>query len=158
MAAPMAGTAGTVTVIEALVDDMSGELLAPALDALLAAGARDAFITPAMAKKGRPAHLITVLCDDSRLSLMTRTLFEHTTTLGLRYREERRAVLDRAWRTVSTVYGPVRIKMGLMDGTPTVLHPEFEDCRACAAEHGVPVRRVAEAAQAAAAEGRWTDA
>ena len=153
-----AGTTDTVTVIEALIDDMSGELLAPALDALLAAGARDAFITPAMAKKGRPAHLVTVLCDGPLLSVMTRTLFEHSTTLGLRYHEERRAVLERAWRSVSTPYGAVRIKMGLMDGVPTVFHPEFEDCRARAAESGVPVRRVAEAAQAAAVEGRWCDA
>ncbi len=157
-AAPMAGTAETVTVIEALLDDMSGELLAPALDALLAAGARDAFITPATAKKGRPAHLVTVLCDGSALPVMARTLFEHTTTLGLRYREERRAVLERAWRSVSTPYGAVRIKIGLMDGVPTIYHPEFEDCRARAAESGVPVRRVAEAAQAAAVEGRWSDA
>jgi uncharacterized protein (TIGR00299 family) protein len=157
MAAQMPGAGETVTVVEALIDDMSGELLAPALEALLAAGARDAFVTPAMAKKGRPAHLVTVLCDGTLLSAVTRTLFGHTTTLGVRHREERRVVLERAWRTVATVYGSVRIKMGLMDGVPTVFHPEFEDCRARAAESGVPVRRVAEAAQAAAVEGRWCD-
>ena len=158
LAATLAGAEEKVTVIEALIDDMSGELLAPALDALLAAGARDAFITPAMAKKGRPAHLVTVLCDGAQVSGMTRTFFEHTTTLGLRYREERRTTLERAWRSVPTAYGAVRIKMGLLDGVPTVFHPEYEDCRARAAESGVPVRRVAEAAQAAAVEGRWCDA
>jgi uncharacterized protein (TIGR00299 family) protein len=158
MAALPTEPAGRVTVIEALIDDMSGELLAPALDALLAAGAHDAFLTPVMAKKGRPAHLLTVLCDGSLLSGMTRTLFEHTTTLGLRFREERRTVLERAWRSVPTAYGAVRVKMGFLDGVPTVFHPEYEDCRARAAEQGVPVRRVAEAAHAAAVEGRWCDA
>ncbi len=157
-AGEQSGTGEMVTVIEALIDDMSGELVAPALDALLAAGARDAFLTPVLAKKGRPAYLLTVLCAGSRLSGMTRTLFEHTTTLGVRFREERRTTLERAWRTVPTAYGAVRVKMGLLDGAPTVFHPEYEDCRARAAENGVPVRRVAEAAQAAAVEGRWCDA
>jgi len=156
-AASPPGVADTVTVIEALIDDMSGELLAPALDALMAAGARDAFLTPALAKKGRPACLITVLCDGSMRSGMARTLFEHTTTLGVRFREERRATLERAWRTVRTDYGAVRVKIAFLDGTPSVLHPEYEDCRARAAESGVPVRRVAEAAQAAAVEGRYCD-
>jgi uncharacterized protein (TIGR00299 family) protein len=158
IAAGHAGVAGAVTVIEALIDDMSGEMLAPAIDALLDAGALDAFVTPVMGKKGRSAHLVTALCDPPLRPVVTRTLFEHTTTLGLRFREERRAVLERAWRAVSTPYGPVRVKMGILDGVPTVFHPEFEDCRACAVENGVPVRRVAEAAQAAAVEGRWSDA
>ena len=152
------GPAESVTVIEAVVDDMSGELLAPALDALLAAGARDAFLTSVLEKKGRPAYLVTVLCDAEQLSGMTRTLFEHTTTLGVRYREERRTTLERAWRSVPTAYGAVRVKIGFLDGVSTVFHPEYEDCRARAAEHAVPVRRVAEAAQAAAIEGRWCDA
>ena len=95
-----AAPAETVTVIEALIDDMSGELLAPALEALLAAGARDAFLAPVTAKKGRPASLITVLCDTALLPAMTQTLFEQTTTLGVRFREEHRTVLERAWRTV----------------------------------------------------------
>jgi pyridinium-3,5-bisthiocarboxylic acid mononucleotide nickel chelatase len=150
-----AGEPGTVTVMETLVDDMSGELFAPALDALLTAGARDAYITPVMAKKGRPAFLVTVLCDPEKKSAMARMLFDHTTTLGVRFRDEQRMTLERTWRTVETEYGTVRVKMGLVGGVPSVVHPEFEDCRTRASEAGVPVRRVADAAQAAAAAGRW---
>ena len=121
-----AAAGDTVTVVEALIDDMSGEMLAPALEALLAAGARDAYVTPALAKKGRPAQLVTVLCDAPALDTMARTLFEHTTTLGLRHREERRRTLERSWRGVQTPYGTVRVKLGRLNGTVTVIHPEFE--------------------------------
>lgn len=158
-----AGAAGgdasgeTVTVIETLLDDMSGEMLAPAMEALLAAGARDAFITPAFGKKGRPAQLLTVLCDAGQVSGIVRCLFAHTTTLGVRMRGERRVTLARSWKTVETPQGRVRVKVAEFEGAPSTAHPEFEDCRVRAEAAGVPVRRVIEAAQAAAQRGEWCD-
>lgn len=152
-----AETGGTVTVIETLVDDMSGEMLAPAMEALLAAGARDAFITPAFGKKGRPAQLLTVLCDAEQVSGIVRRLFAHTTTLGVRMREERRVTLSRSWKTVETPQGRVRVKLAEFEGALSSAHPEYEDCRARADAAGVPVRHVIEAARAAAQHGEWCD-
>lgn len=146
-----------ITVVEAHVDDMTGELIAPVVPALLDAGARDAFITPILGKKGRPALLVTVLCEAARLSDMVSALFAHTTTLGVRTRTERRFVLARAWRSVATPWGGVRVKLGSHGGRVSTAAPEFEDCLAAAARAGVPVRRVYEAALAAAAREEFAD-
>ncbi|MFP4502563.1 MAG: nickel pincer cofactor biosynthesis protein LarC [Candidatus Hydrogenedentota bacterium] len=139
-----------IAVIEAHVDDMSGELMAPALAAVLDAGARDAFITPALGKKGRPVQLFTVLCAPGDLSAMVGLLFAHTTTLGVRTRMERRFVLARDWTTAVTPWGTVRVKRGRLGHRVSTAAPEFEDCRECAAQAGVPVREVYAAACAAA--------
>ncbi len=148
-----AGDVDTVAVLETLVDDLSGELTAPAVDAALAAGAVDAFITPVTGKKGRPAFLLTALCPPELRDKVARSLFLNTTTLGVRVREEFRTVLWRKWETVFTPYGAVRVKTATLDGEQINAHPEFEDCRALAEAAGVPVRRVAEAALAAFQRG-----
>jgi len=148
-----AGNVDTVAVLETLVDDLSGELTAPAVDAALAAGAVDAFLTPVTGKKGRPAFLLTALCPPELRDKVARSLFLNTTTLGVRVREEFRTVLWRKWETVFTPYGEVRVKTATLDGEQITAHPEFEDCRALAEAAGVPVRRVAEAALAAFQRG-----
>ena len=148
-----AGNVDTVAVLETLVDDLSGELTAPALEAALAAGAVDAFVTPVTGKKGRPAFLLTALCPPELRDKVARSLFLNTTTLGVRVREEFRTVLWRKVETVFTPYGAVRVKTATLDGEQITAHPEFEDCRALAEAAGVPVRRVAEAALAAFQRG-----
>ena len=139
-----------ITVVECNVDDMTPELLAALVADLLEAGARDAFLTPLVCKKGRPGYLITALCDGHKLDAVTTTLFRGSTTFGLRMRQERRTCLDREWKTVETPWGNVRIKIGHYQGQPMTAAPEFEDCRKLALEAGVSTRAVFEAAQAAA--------
>lgn len=143
----------SITIVETNLDDMTGELLPELIAAAMAAGARDAFITPVIGKKGRPAHLLTALCDESKLSGVCRMLFAHSTTFGVRIRREERMILDRHWETAQTPWGPVRVKIGLWNGERLVAAPEFEDCRALAGSAGIPVRRVYEAALAAALKG-----
>lgn len=147
----------TITVIEAHVDDMIGELIPPVIEALLAAGARDAFVTPVLGKKGRPAHLITALCDAERVQASAQAIFGHTTTLGLRIREERRLMLERHMRQAQTPWGTVKVKVGLLEGAQNCAAPEFEDCRRLADTSRVPVRSVYEAALAAALRGEFED-
>jgi len=147
-----------VSIIEANIDDMNPELLPPLISELLARGARDAFLTPLVGKKGRPAFLVTVLCDPARTAEFTRMLFEETTTLGVRLRNERRVCLAREWKQAGTPWGPVRIKIGRYQGEVTSASPEFEDCQAAARRHNVPVLRVYDAARAAAARGELEDA
>lgn len=143
----------TISVLEANVDDMNPEYLPPLLEALLAAGARDAFLTPVIMKKGRPGHLITVLADPDRADVIAKTLFENSSTLGVRTREEKRYCLDREWKTARTPWGDVRVKIGRSGETQMNAAPEFEDCARLAKEAGVAPRRVYEAALAKAVEG-----
>lgn len=152
------GDTEPITIVEATLDDMSGELFPPLVQALLAAGARDAFLTPALGKKGRPAHVITALCDDTKLNAVAAALFANSTTLGLRTRQESRIVLQRSFRKVATPWGEVRVKIGNFNGEANSAAPEFEDCAALAAANAATVRAVYEAALAAALKGEYVEA
>jgi len=138
-----------VTVIEANVDDMIPELYPPLIEAVLAGGARDAFLTPIVGKKGRPGHLITVICDANRVDDVVTILFAGSKTIGLRMRRESRVCLERSWKVAHTEYGEVRIKIARRNGHRNVA-PEFEDCRARAAERGTTALAVYESAMASA--------
>ncbi len=146
-----------ITIIEANIDDMNPELYPPLLADALEAGARDAFIAPVIGKKGRPAHVVTVLCDNERTAEAAAALFHGSTTLGVRIRTEHRVCLPREWKSVATAWGEVRVKIAAFDGRPSSAAPEFEDCRTRAQEAGVTVRAVYEAALAAALKGEWSD-
>ena len=151
--AATARPAETVVVIETTIDDMNPELLPPALEELFAAGALDAFLTPIQAKKGRPAVLLTALAPSGGEDAVIDAILRHTTTIGLRFRTERRRTLPRREDTVETAFGRVRVKVA-GEGPTAKAKPEFEDCRRLAAEVGVAVAEVYRAAVAALASGR----
>ncbi len=146
-----------IIVLEAMVDDMNPELLPPVLEKLLETGARDAFITPVLGKKGRPAQLITILAEEAKVDALTSILFEGTTTIGLRMRTEQRICLDREWKIAATRWGSVRVKIGLLNGKIMNQSPEFEDCQQRAGEARVTVIEVYQEAMAAAVRGELTN-
>lgn len=145
----------TITVIEANIDDMPGELVPPLMEALLAAGARDAFYTPAQGKKGRPVCVVTALCDAAAADQIAGVFFANSTTIGVRIRDERRIVLPRVMKRVTTPWGVVAVKVSGVSAPQSA--PEFEDCKAVAHAANVPVKQVYEAALAAAVRGEWID-
>ena len=152
-----AGAGERVLVLETEIDDMPAQLYGPLMDRLLAAGAKDVFYTPIQMKKGRPALLVTALCDPARREALEEVLFSETTTLGVRRQEWDRTTLERDRVTVETPYGPVAIKRGRRGGRVYNAQPEFEDCRRIAEARGVPAKEVWAAALAAyrsAGEGR----
>ena len=116
------------------------------------AGARDAWLTPILMKKGRPGHQLSALCQPDAADRVEREIFLHSSTLGVRRYEVRRAGLARTQRTVTTPWGEVRVKLGYLDGELINRAPEFEDCRALAREAQVAVQQVYQAALAAAQE------
>ena len=139
----------TVLVMEATLDDMSPELAGYLLERLLAAGALDVFLTPVLMKKSRPGVNVTVLAPLRLRQDMTEILFAESTTLGLRYSEVGREVLERKLVRVSTRFGKVTVKLGLRDGRVLNAAPEFEDCRRLASRKGVSLKEVQQAALAA---------
>ena len=139
----------TVTVLETALDDLSPQLIAYAAEKVLAAGALDVMLTPVVMKKGRPGTLLTVLCKPEDSAAMQGLLLRETSTLGLRIRQDRRACLERTQVSVETAYGAVRIKIGSEGGEERNAAPEFEDCRAAAERHNVPLKLVQQAAIAA---------
>jgi uncharacterized protein (TIGR00299 family) protein len=135
-----------VTVLETALDDLSPQVLAWAAESALAEGALDVMLTPVVMKKGRPGTLLTILCEPSRSAVMEALIFRETSTLGIRIRQDRRKILARRHVTVSTEYGMVRIKVGLFEGKEMNAAPEYEDCRAAAIGHKIPVKQVQAAA------------
>lgn len=133
----------SVLILEVNIDDMNPQFCGHILDRLYLAGAIEAFITPILMKKNRPAYLITVLARESDKDSLLKILFSETTTLGIRYRVEDRIILKRIIKEVSTPYGVVKVKIALGDSGETLnFGPEYEDCRRLAAEKGVPVKEI----------------
>jgi uncharacterized protein (TIGR00299 family) protein len=143
-------TKAVIGIIETTIDDATPELLSWVADRLLAAGASDVYRTPIQMKKGRTGMQLTVLCTPSRAEMLQKIVFAETTTLGLRYREEQKHMLLRSFVSVDTEWGPIRIKIGTLESGEEVNYaPEFEDCRAVAETHGIPLKQVMQAATTA---------
>ena len=142
-----------ITVLEANLDDLSPQVLAYAMERLLAEGALDVFSVPVQMKKSRPGAVLTVLAKTEDANRLTKTIFAETTTLGVRRREEQRQTLSRRWETVDTTWGPVRIKIANLNGSISNYAPEYEDCRALAEAQHVPLKDVMQAAMQTYASG-----
>lgn len=142
-----------VTVLETNLDDVSPEIVGHTLDRLFDAGVLDAFAVPIHMKKSRLGLLLTAICRSDQVAAIERLIFTETPTFGIRRRVVERSKLRRRLETVTTAFGPIRIKVGECHGSVTT-SPEYEDCRKAAAEHGVALREVIAAANAAWASGR----
>lgn len=125
--------------LETNVDDVTGELLGHLVERLLEEGAADVWITPAVMKKGRPAHIVHVLTDPDRQAVLERLLLRETGSLGLRRRRVERLTLPRHTRTVQIDGHPVRVKYG-----PWGAKPEHEDLVRVARAVGLTLREVAD--------------
>ncbi|RMG19648.1 MAG: nickel pincer cofactor biosynthesis protein LarC [Deltaproteobacteria bacterium] len=147
---PAEARTGEVLVVETNLDDLPAELLAAAVEALFAAGALDVVVVPAFMKKGRPGHLLQVLCHPEEEAPVVEALFRETPTLGVRLHRVARRELSRRVESVATPWGPVPVKVGRLAEEALTHAPEYEACRRLARAAGVPVRAVYEAALAAA--------
>jgi pyridinium-3,5-bisthiocarboxylic acid mononucleotide nickel chelatase len=143
-------TASKCTMLQFNVDDMSPELIGALSEKLREMEAIDLFITPVQMKKNRPGFEVTVLCRTEQKEQFTDLIFTEASTFGIREYEVKRSVLNRKTITVNTEYGPIGIKQGLWKGKVTIQAPEYEECVESAKRNAVAVRKVYEAAIAAA--------
>jgi pyridinium-3,5-bisthiocarboxylic acid mononucleotide nickel chelatase len=132
----------TITIIEANLDDLSPQVFGYVIDKLLEAGALDAFGLPVQMKKSRPGVVLTVLARPEDAQRLAKIIFAETTTIGLRMRNENRYALVRRHQTVETQWGAVRMKIANLNGTIANYAPEYEDCRAIAEQHNIPLKQV----------------
>jgi uncharacterized protein (TIGR00299 family) protein len=143
-----------ILVLEANLDDVSGEIIGHVSDALFAAGALDVYSTPIYMKKNRPATQLTVLASPNLRDEVEAILFRETTTFGIRSHRCGRRKLDRTFDTVQTAGGEIRIKVGRWGGRVMTAAPEYEDCRQAAAAGGRPLKQVMEEAMRRWREGQ----
>jgi uncharacterized protein (TIGR00299 family) protein len=130
-----------VEVIETNLDDWSPESYPYLCEQLFSFGALDVSLTPIHMKKGRPGFLLQVITDPARSLAIKNCILIETTSIGLRFRREKRMTLPRITGTVKTTWGYVQVKRV---ETPAgfTLYPEYEDCRRVAFENKVPLKDV----------------
>lgn len=136
-------------MVETNVDDVSPQVLGHLLERALERGALDCFFTHVQMKKNRPGVLVSILCRPSDGEAMRGLLFAETPTLGVRSYAVTRRALEREAVTVETEFGTIGVKVARKEGRTVGATPEYEDCRAAALAHNVPLRVVQEAALAA---------
>ena len=132
---------GEILELVCNVDDMTPEALSFAASRLLEAGALDVYTLPGTMKKGRPGHVLTVLCVPEQEGELARRILAETTTNGLRVRRCGKYFLTPGAGMVQTRWGPVKLKLARGYGI-THVKPEFEDAAELAREHDVPYQAV----------------
>jgi uncharacterized protein (TIGR00299 family) protein len=139
-------------LLETNVDDLDPRLWPDVLDRLLAAGASDAWLTPILMKKGRPAHTLHALCPEWTVAAVRTEIFTRTSTLGIRETAVGKTALDRQAGEVTVGGERIGTKRALLDGTIVNVSVEYEDVRRAADVLGLPVKEVLRAATSAAYE------
>ena len=136
-----------VMVVETNIDDMNPQFYDYIMEQMLKMGVKEVFLTPVFMKKNRPATLLTAICSPGQMPVVTEFLFRETTTIGLRWREERRALADRETLSFDTKYGKIRFKLARWEGAVINVSPEYEDCKRLALERKIPLKEVFEEAR-----------
>ena len=137
--APQAGNRDEIIVLEANLDDMTGEAAGYLMGKLLDAGARDVFYTSVQMKKNRPGMLLTVLTDDASLNELETVIFRESSTIGIRRTPASRSVMNRTAVTVEVEGQPVSIKVCEWNGIRKAA-PEYEQVRGSRRKGGIAVQ------------------
>ena len=138
------GRGQPVVLLEVNVDDATGETLAHAVAALLEAGAHDAWITPIVMKKGRPAHTVSALADPALASQVAQVMADETGSLGVRGQTLERWPSAREAGEVEVDGMPMRVKV-----SPGRVKIEHDDAVRAARRTGLPLREVVSRAEEA---------
>jgi uncharacterized protein (TIGR00299 family) protein len=149
------GGPGEPWLLETNIDDLDPRLWPHVLQELLEVGASDAWLTPILMKKGRPAHTLSVLVAADRLERVRSTVVAETSTIGLRQQQVGKWALQRRMASVDVLGQAVAVKLAVDDaGLVVNVQPEWEDVRRAAAALGRPAHEVLQRATAAAQELR----
>ena len=134
-------SAGHILELACNLDDMTPEAVGFAMEQLFAAGALDVYTTPIGMKKNRPGVLLTCMCREDDREAMLRTIFRHTSTLGVRVSVCDRYTLSRRQYAVQTPDGEIRVKES--SGWGVLRHKaEFEDLARIARQTGKSIAEV----------------
>jgi uncharacterized protein (TIGR00299 family) protein len=140
----------TSLVMETNVDDLDPRLWPAVLERLLAAGAADAWLTPILMKKGRPAHTLSVLTRSQVAAPVRATIFAETSAIGLREIPVGKQALEREFATVDVAGHVINVKIARHLGLVVNVQPEYDDVAAAAEALNRPAKAVLADAVAAA--------
>lgn len=141
-----AGNTDQVVLLEANIDDQTGQGLGFALDRLMAAGALDASFIPLYMKKNRPAVMLSVMAPVKAKAKFQKLIFKYTSTKGIRTQVVDRAIMTRHFCQVVYQGHPIKVKIAEYEGV-TRATPEYEDCKKAALALDVSLEKVMSAAE-----------
>jgi uncharacterized protein (DUF111 family) len=136
------GQTGPPLLIETNIDDLDPRVWPAVIAALLEAGASDAWLTPILMKKGRPAHTLSVLVAADKAATVRSAIFRHTSTIGLREQPLGKHSLEREMVQVEVDGQPIAVKLAREDGVLVNAQPEYDDVARAALALGRPVNEV----------------
>lgn len=131
-----------VAVLETQIDDLNPQIFGYLFECLLEGGALDVFTQPVTMKKSRLGTLLTVISPLSKVVICEGIIFRETSTLGIRKQIQSRSILQREFKTVTTPYGEVRVKLGVTGAGIVNIQPEYEDCVTLAKTSGLPLKTI----------------
>ena len=134
-----ASTTDGPLLLECNVDDLDPRVWPAVIAALLEAGASDAWLTPILMKKGRPAHTLSVLVDADHAVGVRATVFRQTSTIGLREQPVAKHALEREFTSVDVGGQTISVKLARHDGSVVNAQPEYDDVARAAAVLDRPV-------------------
>lgn len=137
-------------VLESNIDDMDPRIWPILLSELFEAGAKDAWVTPIIMKKGRPAGTLSVLCKVEDQSKIEELIFSTTSTIGLRITTVIKRELSRVFREIEIFGKPIRLKISIFNNMIINVSQEFEDVMHVGKELNVPIKSVMDQAKAVA--------
>ena len=132
----------TIYSIETNIDDENPQILGHFLDLAMKKGALDVFFTPVFMKKNRPGTKLTVLAELGKIDDLIRTIFQETSTIGVRYYPVQRRVLERKMRTVQVLGAEIPVKVALMDESEINIQPEFSACQKASKKANRPLKEI----------------
>lgn len=138
---PPCAQAGAV-LLSTNIDDMNPEHCEHLVGRLLKSGAHDAWLTPIIMKRSRPAVELSVLCSPDDEARLSRILFRESTTFGIRRSNVVKNALERELVPVETPWGTVSVKLGFLEGEVITVSPEYSDCASAAGKGGVALKEV----------------
>lgn len=133
----------TIVEMNCNLDDMTGEEIGYVTELLMEGGAKDVYTIPITAKKGRTGVILGMLCKPENRKRLAEIIFKHTTTIGIRYTEKKRMILERHSEVVHTQYGDINVKISEGYGAKKI-KPEYEDLKRIAGEKNIAFQDIRE--------------
>jgi len=137
-------------LLECSIDDQNPENYDYLMDRLFENGARDVNLSPTIMKKNRPGIILSVLVEPQFRTTIEDTIFQETTTLGIKALGLERTSLKRDFRKVRVQGHECTVKIAFWKEKPHLFHPEYDECCLIARKTGLPLRLIQEEAITAA--------
>jgi len=132
----------SIYMIETNIDDMNPLIFENLYEKLFKAGAVDVSVFTGIGKKNRPVFNLCIMVKEENFEKIKNIVFSETTTIGFRFRKEKRITLERETKEINTKWGKVRVKVSFSGDKTYNISPEYEDCKKISKKYNIPLKQV----------------